>query len=190
MQKRGLTRQLLLQAAIDIVETEGTENLTVCKLAQKVSVKPASLYNHIRGINDIKNDVVKHAANMLEEAVMSASVGKSKDEALLDMALNYRKYAHSHPELYKLLMGTTNLEDANTAKARRSLIRVLNQVLIPYQLSDEKTVHFIRSFRSTLHGFVSLEATGYFKTDVSPDESFIKMIEGQIILLHKRENES
>jgi hypothetical protein len=32
----------------------------------------------------------------------------------------------------------------------------------PYYLGEEETIHFVRGFRSALHGFVSLEAAGFF----------------------------
>ena len=49
----------------------------------------------------------------------------------------------------------------------------LYQVMEPYHLGEEETIHFVRGFRSALHGFVSLEAAGFFRGNgADVDESY------------------
>jgi hypothetical protein len=52
-----------------------------------------------------------------------------------------------------------------------------------YHYSEEDTVHFVRGFRSALHGFVSLEEAGFFKSAVDADESYRRLVNGFLVFL-------
>ena len=52
------------------------------------------------------------------------------------------------------------------------LVEVLQAVLAHYRLSQEESIHAIRSLRSIVHGFVSLEAAGGFGMPIDLDASF------------------
>ena len=45
-------------------------------------------------------------------------------------------------------------------------------MLAPYKLGDEEAIHAIRSLRSIVHGFISLEAASGFAMPVDLDASF------------------
>jgi hypothetical protein len=68
-------------------------------------------------------------------------------------------------------------------EAKQSVVRIFHQVLEPYVLEYETKVHFTRCFRSSLHGFVSLENAGFFKNNVTVEVSFTMLIENQLALL-------
>jgi TetR/AcrR family transcriptional regulator, tetracycline repressor protein len=46
MQKRNLSKQKIFDTAIQIIESEGLEGLSMRKLASKLNIEAASLYNH------------------------------------------------------------------------------------------------------------------------------------------------
>jgi hypothetical protein len=54
----------------------------------------------------------------------------------------------------------------------QQLVDVGRTVLAPYRLSEEEAIHAIRSLRSIVHGFISLEMAGGFKMPVDLDASF------------------
>ena len=58
----------------------------------------------------------------------------------------------------------------------------------PYHFSKEDTLHFTRSFRSALQGFVSLEAAGFFQSDEADvDTSYEKLVSRLIATLNTGE---
>ena len=58
----------------------------------------------------------------------------------------------------------------------------------PYKTSKEETIHFVRGFRSALHGFVSLEEAGFFQSaEANEDTSFERLVSRLILTLNTLE---
>ncbi|MFA9380094.1 MAG: TetR/AcrR family transcriptional regulator [Acetanaerobacterium sp.] len=186
--KRGLTNDIVVSAAVNIVEEKGINGLSIQDLAAKLGVKPSSLYNHISGLADIRNGLAKVSLQKLEETIRNVAVGRGGAQALEEMAFAYRRFAKENPELYKAFIDSAVLEDPNVDEAAQSLARVVYRVLESYNLDHEEQIHFTRIFRSNLHGFVSLEAAGFFLKKVDVNETFAKMVKSYIDLLNNHEN--
>jgi AcrR family transcriptional regulator len=181
--KRALTGDAVAAAAVKIAEKKGLSQLTIQELASSLHVKPASLYNHISGIDEVRLRLACYALEKMEAAVRDTAVGYSRGEALRKIADAYRHFESAHPELYRAFINSANLEDKRIEEAKQSVVRIFYQVLEPYSLEYETKVHFTRCFRSGLHGFVSLENAGFFKNDVDIETSFTMLIENHLALL-------
>ncbi|MDD3231176.1 MAG: TetR-like C-terminal domain-containing protein [Oscillospiraceae bacterium] len=58
----------------------------------------------------------------------------------------------------------------------------------PYHYSKENTIHFIRGFRSALHGFISLEEAGFFQgTEADVGKSYERLVMRFLSTLTSRE---
>jgi hypothetical protein len=68
-------------------------------------------------------------------------------------------------------------DDPEMVALGTQLVDVLAAVLRPYGLGEEETIHAIRSLRSIVQGFVSLEAAGGFAMPVNLDDSFHWLIQ-------------
>lgn len=53
MQKRSLTKEKISEAAVGLIESEGLEGLSMRKLASKLQVEAASLYNHFSNKSEL-----------------------------------------------------------------------------------------------------------------------------------------
>lgn len=186
--KRGLDTQTILAAAAELAEERGLENVSLLQVAEKLGVKSPSLYNHLNGMQDISSGIAKLALSRLEDAIRNAAVGRSKEDALLAIAFSYRKFAKANPELYKAILRFPDCHDAGTQEAGHAVVRILYQVMEPYSFSKEERLHFARAFRSALHGFVSLEAAGFFQSSgANVDESYVQLVSRLILTLHPAE---
>ncbi|GHV45989.1 TetR family transcriptional regulator [Spirochaetia bacterium] len=179
-----MTRDTVLTAAVKIVEKQGFSQLTIQELASSLQVKPASLYNHISGIHETRIHLARYALEKMEAGLRDTAVGYSREEALKKIAFAYRHFGLKHPELYKAFINSANIEDKKIGEAKQSVVRVFHQVLEPYSLDYEAKVHFTRCFRSSLHGFVSLETAGFFKNSVDSNTSFEMLVENNLALLN------
>lgn len=186
--RRGLDTQTIFAAAAEVVEEYGLENLSLLKVAEKLGVKSPSLYNHLDGVQGLSYGLAGLAVSRLEETIRNAAIGRSEDEALKAIASEYRKFAMKNPELYKAILRFPAYEDKELQESGHDVIRILYQVLKPYQLNKEETLHFARGFRSALHGFISLESVGFFRcSEVDIDESYEQMVTRFISTLKKKE---
>lgn len=186
--KRGLDIQTILNTAAELAEEKGLENVSLLQVAEKLGVKSPSLYNHLSGLQELSTGLAKLAITRLESSIRNAAVGRSKGDALTAIALAYRKFAKENPELYKAILRFPDYSDKDVQEAGHAVVRILYQVMESYRYSKEETLHFARGFRSALHGFVSLEAAGFFQSaDANEDTSFERLVSRLISTLNTTE---
>jgi AcrR family transcriptional regulator len=187
--KRGLDAQTILNAAAKLAEEKGLENVSFLQVAEKLGVKSPSLYNHLSGLKELSLGIAKLAIGKLEDAIRNAAVGRSKDDAFMAIALAYRKFSKENPELYKAILRFPAYNDSSIQEAGHIVVRILYQVMESYHYSKEETIHFVRGFRSALHGFVSLEEVGFFQgAEADVDESFERLVSRLISTLNTTED--
>ena len=173
MGRRGLNAEVIMEAAIELVEEKGYRNFSMRELAARLGVQPASLYNHVNGIEEVNTAVGMHGITYSDFT-----------EALGIMADAYRKFAMESPELYQAIIEMRTSENEELKHAIQRIIHPF-LVLIGREVKDhEKTVNLQRTIRSALHGFVSLEQEGYL-TYENPDSStsFRYMVESLAVLV-------
>ncbi|MDD3233181.1 MAG: WHG domain-containing protein [Candidatus Methanomethylophilus sp.] len=175
--KRGLDSQIIFNAAAELAEEKGLENVSLLQVAEKLGVRSPSLYNHLSGLQELSSGIAEIAISRLEDAVRNAAVGRSKEDALTAIAGAYRKFAKENPELYKAILRFPIYNDSGVKEAGHALVRILYQVMKPYHYSKEETIDFVRGFRSALHGFVSLEEAGFFQSaDANVNKSYERLV--------------
>jgi AcrR family transcriptional regulator len=170
--KRNLTQSAIIAAATQITERDGLDALTVNSLAAGLGIKPPSLYNHVRGAEELKRLLAESVLARIGDAVKTAAVGRSEETALREIAAAYRRFAGEKPELYRVFLSAPALSVAALGAVGETLFQVLAA------LDERERLNFTRFFHASLHGFVSLENAGFFTLEPSrADESFEAMVE-------------
>lgn len=177
MPRAGLDPQTVVQAAAELADGHGLENLTLAMLAQKLGIRTPSLYNHVNGLPELHRKLTLHGLNRLGDALARAAMGRSGDDALRAMAEAYLAFARRHPGLYEATQRCLDPQDAEVRQAAAEAIEPVLRVLEARGLRGEAAVHTVRGFRSLLHGFASLEGQGGFGMAVDPDASFRLLVE-------------
>jgi TetR/AcrR family tetracycline transcriptional repressor len=95
-----LSRARILTAALQLVDLDGLEALTMRRLADQLKVDPMSLYNHVDG----KDALLDGIAEALWNEVQLPDGETEWREALRGFATALRGMAHAHPHAYPLLM--------------------------------------------------------------------------------------
>lgn len=174
--RRGLSRSAVVDAATEIVETDGASALTLSAVARELGVKSPSLYNHVDSLEQLRRDVALRAVGDLGDRLGTAAMGRAGRDALVAIADEVRTYATEHYDLYELTV-RARPGDEEFARASLRAVEPLLAVFHGYDLDDVEAIHAARSLRATLHGFVTLEAVGGFGLDVDVDESFAWLVE-------------
>ena len=76
----------ILETAAQLVVQKGVENVTMAVLAKTLGIRSPSLYNHVNGIGDLRKKLAIHGLNQLYERMASATVGRSRDDAVRSLA--------------------------------------------------------------------------------------------------------
>jgi len=155
----GLDQAAVVEAAAKLVDEEGIEQLSLSHLAKHLGVRTPSLYNHVTGLPGLKHDLALYCLRDLIDLITRATVGKSRSEAIIALANAYRSYAREAPGRYALTLAPDAGDQEVQALAQQT-VDVLRAVLAPYRLGEEEAIHAIRSLRSIVHGFISLEVAG------------------------------
>ena len=65
MPKQGLSKESVVQATIQLIEEKGIDQFSMAKLAQRLNIKTASLYNHIDSLNQLLECVGEDAVRRI-----------------------------------------------------------------------------------------------------------------------------
>src|SRR5580704_9517585 len=93
----------LLEAAADILETEGPDALSVRRIAATAGVAPMGVYNHFESKSGIIEALYIQGFARLGAAMQDMAQIADPSEALLEGARGYRALALAHPMAYQLM---------------------------------------------------------------------------------------
>ena len=153
-----LTVERIVDAAAQILDDEGLDQLTTINVARRLGVTQPALYRHVDGLDELRSLVAVRGATKLSEQIAAAVAGRSGDEALFAAAQAYRANVRRHPARYLLQMRGTHLPAHD--QAMEDAAAVVRGVLSSYGLDEDqvRTTHV--ALRSAIHGFAHLEANG------------------------------
>ena len=109
--RRGLSRLLVLEAALDIVRLEGADRLSLRRVSQRLGVTPMALYNHFDNKNALLAgvlDLLVQEAAAFEHEVPREDWREWTTQSFLGMYASLR----DHPGLVALTVGLKELTPA------------------------------------------------------------------------------
>jgi len=160
--RAGLTADRVVAAAADLADEVGFENVSLSALARGFGVKDASLYSHVRNLQDLRTRVAFLAGGELIDRIAEAVQGRSGRDALAAFADAYRAYALEHPGRYAATQIRIDQTLVADSPALRRTAEVTYGLLRGYGLEEPDLTDAVRLLRSTFHGYCALESTGGF----------------------------
>ncbi|MFJ3637770.1 TetR/AcrR family transcriptional regulator [Streptomyces sp. NPDC090112] len=185
MARAGLTAQRVTLAGAELADEAGLDRVTMSQVARRLGVKDASLYAHVRNLEDLRGRIALLAADEKTIRIAEATSGRAGREALVAYADAWRDYAHAHPGRYAATQAPIRIDPelaANAAGPRRA-VELTYGMLRAYGLAEPDLTDAVRLLRSSFHGFVALEAAGGFAHERSPQQSWIRALDALHTLL-------
>jgi AcrR family transcriptional regulator len=177
--KVRLDTATVVQAAVELVEAEGLEALSLGRLARQLNVQTPSLYNHIDGLPGLYRELALMSTRDLGERFGNAAIGKSGSDAVLAIAEAYRTYVKDHYGLYSTGIRSSGQQtpiDVELQAAQERVVQIALAVVGSFGLHGESALHAVRGLRGIVHGFATLEVAGGFGLPLDCDESFQQLI--------------
>jgi AcrR family transcriptional regulator len=175
--KVGLTLEQVVGAATAVADREGLEAITLARVAATLGVRSPSLYSHVEGLAGLRRAMALSAAVRLGGDITDAVRNRVGAEALTELAHAYRRFARAHPGLYATMLPAPSREDDDEVyQAFAAPVAVIAAVLEGLGVAEDDTVSMVRSLRSAIHGFVSLEVAGGFGMPQDVDQSFATLV--------------
>jgi len=168
-------RNAIIDAARELIELHGAEQLSLGKVAAALGIKAPSLYGHIKNKNALIQAVVEQTYRDLFDAydrVLSAS-GSNPFDNMINLSKTHRQFAHAHPNTY--MLAYTVQDPDSRANPEMLLERALALQKIIAQISGEAdSLAALRGSLAFVHGFVMLELNGQLRRGGNLDEMFEK----------------
>ncbi|WP_432279194.1 TetR/AcrR family transcriptional regulator [Nocardia brasiliensis] len=154
-----LSRRLILELAIDLVDQEGLRKLTMRRLGAACGVEAMALYRYVHSREDLLSGMVDLLIDDLHADQLAAR--RQEDgwqDFLVRLAHGVRQIASDHPELFPLT-ATRPPEAPWVRPPLRSLrwMETFLDTLLSYGFDDDAAVGAYRSYTTFLLGQLLLE---------------------------------
>src|SRR4051812_27595118 len=161
----GLTPRAreMVAAAREILEEEGLDALTMRRIAQRLGIRAPSLYKHFPDKESLEAAIISAAFE--EQAGVFERAVEEGDVPLEALGAAYRRFALSHPHLYRLM---------TDRELRRDLLApgVEDRAgLTIYRAAGEDTDR-ARAAWAFAHGMAMLELTNRFPAGADIDAAW------------------
>ncbi len=96
-------RELILEAAKDIIESDGLSGLSAREIARRIGYSPGTIYNMYQNLDDVVLHVEARILDELEVRLASVFTDGAGPETLPSLARAYLAFTHEKPKLWNLL---------------------------------------------------------------------------------------
>jgi AcrR family transcriptional regulator len=158
--RAGLSEERVVEEA-ELLSDEG-EPVTLALLARRLGVQVPSLYKHVASLDDLHRLMSIRARLEFASVLERATVGKAGADAVSAIAYAYREWAEKHPGRYLTTLRAPDPADEADLTASSRAIQVIYDALAAFGLEGDDAIDATRLTRSTLHGFITLNAAGAF----------------------------
>jgi len=180
----GLGHEMIMQAAVKLVDERGLEQLTMATLAAQLNVRTPTLYHYFDGLMGIRRALALLGLREMTGLLGRAVMGKSGDAAIIALVSALRDFACEHPGLYEATSHAPEEADPQWQTAGREVVDIGVRALSAYELTLDDALHTIRIIRSIVHGWVSLNTAGGFALPLDVDETFRRLVDVLLLYLH------
>lgn len=156
----ALSRERVLREAIEMIDRDGLEAVTMRSLGARIGVAPMALYRHVNGREDLLEGVVETLVDEVQVDPEGRLGGSDGWQALLQwLAHSVRQVAVEHPAIFPLI--ATRHPAAPWLRPPLRSLRVVEEFLeglTERGFTDKQAVRTYRTFTSFLIGHLLLEA--------------------------------
>ena len=171
----------LIDAALEILEEDGADAMTVRAVAARAEVAPMGVYSRFGGKTGLIEAIFVRGFNDLLAAINTAS-GPNAIERIRAGCQAYRVFAIAHPHLYQLMfkqMLELELSDEALETAAGTfgvLVSRVQDAMDAGLLERRDEVEVAQQFWNGMHGGVLLELAGIAFT-ADPEQTFSDMLD-------------
>lgn len=108
--RQARTREAIVQAAEEIIETQGPDALNMRAVAERIDYSASNLYEYFASKDELLAVVIREALVRLTMHVRRILTGLSPRDRLHSYGQTYLEFARAHPQLYLLIFGRKGVQ--------------------------------------------------------------------------------
>ena len=160
-QKQKISRETILQAALNLVREAGVEALGARSVASRLGISTQPIFSQFANMQELKTAVFAEA-NALYAARVSAALA-SNNHPYRAAGLSYIGFAREEPQLFRWLFMRDRSIDPGLDDP--TLDEILKLLQTRFGLSREDAMLFHLEMWVVVHGIATMVATSYFSWD-------------------------
>jgi AcrR family transcriptional regulator len=138
--REPLSRARIVGAALEIIDEEGVDGLSMRRIAARLGVQAMSLYNHVQSKADILDGVTEY---IVTEMRMPRRMAGGWEESIRSIAYGFRQAALRHPRAGELVL----MRQLSTPTALQPVDTMI-AMMLDHGFDEEAAVHVLRLFVS------------------------------------------
>lgn len=156
--KAKITKEMILDAAVGIVKEQGHEMINARTVAEKLGCSTQPVLYHFKTIEEIREAAYEIVDGYHGSYIMPK--GGRDIDPLLELGLNYIRFAHEEKNFFRFLFQTDSFAGLNTndLMSNEALAEILKLVSAESGSSMEAAKEIFFSLFVTAHGIASLLA--------------------------------
>ena len=153
----------IVDAALELLEEEGPEGLSMRRLAERLGMRAPSIYKHLPDKQALEAAIISVGFELQADAFEAALA--TADDQLGAIARVYRQFANTHPHLYRLM---------TERELQRELLTpgVEERAGLPVYEAVGRDVALARAAWAFAHGMTILELNRRFPPDADLDAAW------------------
>ena len=168
-QRRFLSRELVVETALALLDQDGPGALSMRRLADHLGVAPNALYTHVRGKADLIDGLIDQVYAGLE---LDPDPARDWTEQLAAISRDVRAQLLAHPAVVPFAIQQPGLGPHGLR-----LGEAIYGVLRPVGLPDRAVVGAVYALLTYILGFVALEVPRA-GTDPQTSDEFVRRLHG------------
>jgi AcrR family transcriptional regulator len=172
----------VVEAALRIIAAEGSDAVTVRRLAGEADVAPMTIYNRFGDMHGVFDAVFEHGFTVFVERLRVTNPSGDPVADLHSMGLAYRSFAVENPDLYEFMFlnFAIDLEPSDrsslaAAQAFDVLSSLVSRALDMQKFRPASASVVAQQIWATCHGAVALELMGIAKF-ADPEETYNSLL--------------
>lgn len=156
-----VSKEMILDASLEIIRNDGIENLNVRNIASKLNCSTQPIMYHYKNMNILKEELYDIVSRYHSEFLMQ----ESTMDPLLNIGLQYIKFANEEKNLFKFLFQSNKFTNFNIEELidNSNPTDIFNVIKEESNLSDEQIKEMFTILFITAHGLASLLANNSMK---------------------------
>lgn len=165
--------EALLAAAVEIIEKQGVERLSVREVAKQVGVSPGAPFQHFASKEALLTAVAEQAMTRLTEAALKAEAAVEGDDHLAKVeaiGLGYLDWALANPTHFEVISSRKliNFASSSSLQTQNEAIRermdwLLKEAKARNELAPELAIDsVVLSCRAFVYGLARMAVDGHF----------------------------
>ena len=172
--KVQITREMVLNAAFDVVRAEGHERLNARRIAERLGCSTQPVLYNFKTVDEIREAVYKLADEYHTKYILPEKA--DGPSPMLSLGLSYIRFGHEERHLFRFLFQTNSFGslDVDALLRDERLSPVLSIVAEGLGCDLEKARELFLVFFAAVHGYASLLANNAMEYD---EKQSVKMLE-------------